>query len=92
MTNSLVIRRCATLSEALVCNSFLQSNEVLSSLDNEHHSANDWFAVAALGGVQIRVPTAQYDQARQLIVERHKFALEILSDARLNVEPIEKRR
>ena len=92
MTESVIIRRCATLSEAQICNGFLQSRGVLSSIDNEHHAAVDWTIVSAIGGVQIRVPISQYDEAKTLIVDRVTWAKAAFETPEFGYEPIEKTR
>ena len=92
MIESVIIRRCATLSEAQVCNGFLQSRGILSNIDNEHHAAVDWTIVSAIGGVHIRVPVSQYDESRALIVDRVIWAESALAKPEFGFEPIKKTR
>ncbi|MEL6724524.1 MAG: hypothetical protein AAFP24_05875 [Pseudomonadota bacterium] len=92
MTESVIIRRCATLSEALICNSFLQTEGILSSIDNEHHAAVQWTVVPAIGGVHIRVPVSQFDEAKALIIERVEHAEALLDAQDLTFQPIERTR
>ena len=92
MTSSVIIRRCATLSEALICHSFLRSRGILSSIDNENHAAAQWNIVPAIGGVHIRVPTSQYEDAKALIIDRVERAPALLDAWDLKFQPIEKTR
>lgn len=68
-TNSVIIRRCASLPEAYACLGLLKANGFLASLDNANHATVDWAMVQALGGIQIRVPISQFDDAKTCIVE-----------------------
>lgn len=92
MTESVIIRRCATLCEAQICNGFLQSRGILSSIDNAHHAAVDWSIVSAIGGVHIRVPISQYEDSKTLIIDRVIWARETLEKSEFGYEPITKTR
>ena len=78
MKNSVILRRCATLHEALICKALLTDRGILASLDNAEHAANDWGTVSALGGVHIRVPISQAQEAKQIIIDQVTQADEIL--------------
>ena len=67
MSGSAIIRRCATLEEAHICAGLLRSHGVWAALDNAEYAAIDWGSVAAIGGVHIRVLSADYQTAKTLI-------------------------
>ncbi len=73
-TNSVVIRRCASLPEAYVCWGLLRANGFEASLDNANYAAIDWGAVHAIGGIAIRVPISQFERAKTCIVESVEVA------------------
>ncbi|MEO1660521.1 MAG: hypothetical protein AAFR51_06005 [Pseudomonadota bacterium] len=83
MTRSVILRRCATLPEALICQALLTDRGFLASLDNAEHAAMDWGMVSALGGIQIRVPVSQADDAKKCIIDQVTHADEILEQAAL---------
>jgi len=91
MSHSVILRRCATLHEALVCYSLLIDRGILASLDNAEHAGVDWGMVSCLGGVHIRVPTSQYETAKQIIIEQVTDADEILTHAGLTADPVPKK-
>ncbi|WP_300392454.1 hypothetical protein [Henriciella sp.] len=69
MSGAVTIRRCATLSEALICQGLLQANGLHCSVDNYYHSANEWWLVPAFNGVSLSVFQNDRDEARRLIIE-----------------------
>lgn len=79
-TNSRIIRRCASLPEAYVCWGLLRANGFDASIDNRHHAAQDWAMVQALGGIQIRIPTSQFDDAKACIIDAVETAITKHSD------------
>lgn len=88
MINSVILRRCATLSEAHICVGLLKANGIWASLDNAEHASLDWGAIPALGGVQIRVSASEYELAKRTIIEAVSAAPEVLSAAAGSYEPI----
>lgn len=69
MSGAVTIRRCATLSEALICNAMLLDRGIHSSISNCAHASVEWWSVYAFGGVGVQVPADQYDEARQAIID-----------------------
>ncbi|HIG21481.1 MAG TPA: hypothetical protein EYG02_05010 [Henriciella marina] len=69
MSSLVTIRRCASLPEALITVSFLQSRGVEASLDNYHHAAVNWLIVPALNGIGVSVPARDIEVAKQEIVD-----------------------
>ena len=69
MSSIVTIRRCATLPEALINVSFLQSRGIEASLDNYHHAAVNWLIVPALNGIGVSVPASDVEAAKQAIVD-----------------------
>lgn len=74
MTKLAVFRRCATLEEALVVDSLLQSGGFQSSTPVRYHGANDWFLVPALNGVPVFVPEPELMSAGEYLVTARKHA------------------
>lgn len=91
MTHSIILRRCATLHEALICTALLTDRGILASLDNAEHAAQDWGLVSALGGIHIRVPVSQAEDARNIIIDQVSTADETLKLHALPGDPIPKK-
>ena len=70
MSHSVIIRRCASLEEAAVINSILQAFGFQSVLGNWHHSHLNWEVMLALGGIDVRVPYSEADDATNFLEER----------------------
>lgn len=68
MSELVVLRRCATLEEALIVDSLLQDGGFISSVPVRYHGANDWFIVAAQNGVPVFVPEIEAIDAGQYIL------------------------
>jgi len=81
MSRAVVIRKCATLSEALVVDGLLRDGGFLSSIDNYQHASNDWGSISAFGGVAVRVPESQLFPAGEYMLEAVETADERLSTA-----------
>lgn len=60
----------ATKEEADVAASALRADGVDAFVGNAHHANKEWWAVAALGGLQVLVPSARLVEAKQLLRER----------------------
>ena len=67
MSPSVIIHRAQDIESALVLTNFLQFHGFDARLDNAGHAAVDWGIVPALGGIAIRLPRAQVDEARQAL-------------------------
>ena len=80
MSASLIIRRCASLSEARICVGLLKSRGFLAEIDNAAHAELDWGSIPALGGVAIRVPRSQFEPAKREIIDAIEHADEALID------------
>lgn len=92
MSDSIIIRLCATLVEANICCGLLKANGFDASIDNAHHAAQDWMVVPALGGVAIRLPASQQQPAMDCIVEIATAADSILTEEFGPYDPPVKRR
>ena len=78
MRPTVVIRRCATLPEALICQGLLRANGIHSSVDDYYHAANVWWHVPALNGVSLSVAESDYTRSRELLIEHATAGSEIL--------------
>ncbi|WP_084418559.1 putative signal transducing protein [Henriciella litoralis] len=80
MSSSVTIRRCASLPEAVIVNGLLQAHGIPSSIDNYYHATNQWWYIPALGGVAVSVPQANFDEARQLIIDHAAMGPELIEE------------
>jgi hypothetical protein len=87
MSNSIILRRCATLTEAQICVGLLNSHDIWAALDNAEHAALDWGMIPALGGVHVRVARSDYERAKQTIIDSVTAAPDLLSAAAGPYEP-----
>lgn len=69
MSSLITIRRCASLPEALVCKSLLEAAGIHAAVENYYHASNDWLLIPGLQGVSVAVPSADYDAAKNLIID-----------------------
>lgn len=60
----------STKEEADVAASALRADGVHAFVGNEHHAHMEWWAVTALGGVQLMVPSQRLPDAKRLLHER----------------------
>ncbi len=88
MSNSVIIRRCATLSEAHICAGLLNSHGIWARIDNAEHAAVDWGSIPAFGGVSVRVFASDYDTAKRVIIDAISSAPERLTAAAGKTDPI----
>lgn len=80
MSNSTILRRCATLTEAQICVGLLRTHDIWAALDNGEHAAIDWGMVPALGGVCVRVTTSDRERAKQVILDTVNAAPDLLAE------------
>jgi len=92
MSDSIILRRCATLTEAQICVGLLNSHDIWAALDNEGHAAIDWGMIPALGGVHVRVAISDYERAKQTIIDSVTVAPDLLSDVVGSYDPPRKNR
>jgi len=88
MSSSVVLRRCATLSEAHICAGLLNSRDIWAVVDNAEHAAVDWGSVCAFGGVYVRVFASDYERAKQEIIDSVLAAPAVLKDLSGSIEPL----
>lgn len=69
MSPSVVIHRAPNAESALVLANYLQSQGFDASLDNFGHAALDWSMIPALGGISVRIPRAQVEDAKSALRE-----------------------
>ena len=69
MSPSVVIHRAPNAESALVLVNYLQSQGFDASLDNFGHAALDWSMIPALGGIAVRLPRAQVEDAKSALKE-----------------------
>ena len=67
MSPSVIIHRAQDIESALVFANFLQFYGFDASLDNANHAGMDWAIVPALGGIAVRLPLYQLDDAKELL-------------------------
>lgn len=67
MSPSVIIHRAQDIESALVLTNFLQFHGLDASLDNAAHASVDWAIVPALGGIPVRLPRAQIEDAKDLL-------------------------
>ena len=67
MSPSVIIHRAQDIESALVLTNFLQFHGFDARLDNGAHASIDWAIVPALGGIAVRLPRAQVDEAKALL-------------------------
>lgn len=82
MSPSVIIHRAQDIESALVLTNFLQFHGFDASIDNAAHASVDWSIIPALGGITVRLPRAQVDEAKSLLRRA-------LRDARGNPEMAE---
>lgn len=80
MSGAIVLRRCATVEEAIVIDSALKAGGFQSSLGEYYFAHVQWDAIAAIGGVSILLPSSQFDSARKYLAELRSTAFESLAD------------
>jgi len=68
MSNSVVIKRCATLNEAYILQGLLAANGFDARLDEANHAAMNWWLIPALNGVAIRLPITQAAEAKRTVL------------------------
>lgn len=88
MSKTAIVRTCATLNEAYICRGLLQTHGIHASIDNAEHAAIDWYVVQALGGVYVRVPSAQLKPAQDALIAHVVDAADMLKEYALPYEPI----
>jgi len=81
MSKLVVLRRCATLEEALVVDSLLQDGGFLSSTPMRYHAQNDWGTVPAFNGTPVFIPEAELHEAGAYLIEMRATAKERLEGA-----------
>ena len=68
MSDTVIIRRCATLNEAYILRGLLTANGFSATLDEANHAAMNWWLIPALNGVAIRLPIAQVEDAKRTVI------------------------
>ena len=76
MSPSVIIHRAQDIESALVLVNFLQFHGLDARLDNAAHASVDWAIVPALGGIAIRLPRDQVEEAKDLLRTALKDARE----------------
>jgi len=67
MSPSVVIHRAQDIESALVLVNFFQFHGLDARLDNAGHASIDWAIVPALGGIAVRLPRDQLEEAKDLL-------------------------
>ena len=80
MSHTVILRAFATVSEARICRSILETHGIQASIDNEEIVVQDWSIVPAVGGVHVRVPKSQLSAAKSALTDHLKYAEEILKE------------
>jgi hypothetical protein len=74
MNNLSIIRRCASVEEAVVVNSMLRDGGFESRLEDWNIASTYWLYVTAFGGVRISVPRSQLISASKYMFEMERTA------------------
>jgi hypothetical protein len=64
MSQSAVLRNYGQVEEALIVCAALQSAGFDASIDNYNHATVNWLLVPALGGIPVRLPASQLEDAK----------------------------
>ena len=67
MSPSVVIHRAQDIESALVLVNFFHFYGLDAQLDNAGHASVDWGIVPALGGIAVRLPRDQVEEAKDLL-------------------------
>lgn len=92
MSDTVILRACATVSEARICCGLLQTHNIHASVDNAEHVVQNWWVVPAVGGVHVRVPRSQLDAAHTVLNEHVQHAGALLRQHASPGDPITKTR
>ena len=76
MSPSVIIHRAQDIESALVLVNFFQFHGLDARLDNAGHASVDWAIVPALGGIAVRLPRDQVEEAKDLLRTALKEAKE----------------
>lgn len=80
MSSLVVLRRCATLEEALVVKSLMDHGGFYCGLGEYYVATVQWDALAAFNGVSVWVPESQLFEAGQYLLDMRASAHERLSE------------
>ena len=81
MSESAVLRNYGRVEEALIVCAALQYAGFDASIDNYNHATVNWLLVPALGGIPVRLPTSQLEDAKAYLREMVETAEDRLVDA-----------
>ncbi len=84
----------STMEEALVVNGLLVANKIPSQLDIYHHAHTDWMIIQALGGVTMMLPSADEQEAMEIIADAQERAEATFIDVfgEVDITPLKTRR
>ena len=80
MSKLVVLRRCATIEEALIIDSLLQDGGFLSSTPVRYHAQNEWWSVQAFNGIPVFIPDVELVEAAEYLIEMRATAKERLEE------------
>lgn len=66
---AVILARLSTLSEAHILAGVLNQNGIETRLGEAEFATIYWFAIPALGGISVYVPSARLEEARKVIIE-----------------------
>ena len=81
MSESAVLRNYGRVEEALIVRAALQYAGFDASIHNYNHSTVNWLLVPALGGIPVRLPTSQLEDAKAYLREMVETAEDRLVEA-----------
>ncbi|WP_290496224.1 hypothetical protein [Hyphomonas sp. UBA4494] len=81
MSESAVLRNYRRVEEALIVCAALQYAEFDASIDNYNHATVNWLLVPALGGIPVRLPASQLEDAKAYLREMVETAEDRLVEA-----------
>jgi len=93
MTRAAVLRNYSNIEEALVVCATLQDAGFDAVIDNLNHATLEGYLIPALGGIPVRLPESQLQDARGYLNDMAQSAEErLLAATGETIEPIKRRR
>ena len=75
MSQTVPIQTCASIEEALIVWSVLDSSEVCAWISNYHHAIADWSNVIAFGGIRVLVLESELEAAGEALAQAKRQSI-----------------